>query len=292
MGQLGLKDRIQRIEALKKEYRYKSSVGLKKNQTAFDSYLMGWMGLQATQMDFSIDRIHFKDEAAFKLYVNKARMGSVDAYECMNERVQSGEKSLSVDFIQDLHTLLLGVLYPEEGGKWRDAPARWLNSTMIVSNYRKIKQLIDDTVNGFNERVVPAFFWDEYPNSEYQSFAFHSVMRAIQINYNIVAIHPFSDGNKRIARLLTNFVLMSNGFAPMNICNREQYISGIENYFSSRQPHQFYHTMFTEIERSHYDIIHEIEHFPQNPKDPKLIVEHGNQFRKRLDQNLFHGKTR
>ena len=293
MNQSDLKDKIHRIEELKKAYQHKKSVLLKGNEDVFGDYLAGRMGMLATQLDFSVDRVHFTEDASFRQYVNQARMGSVDAYECMNERLNAGDKTISVDFIRDLHTLLLGSLRPQDAGQWRDMPARWLNSTMIVSNYRKIEPLIHDTVNGFNEKMVPAFFWDEYPNSDYQSFAAHPIMQAIQINYNIVSIHPFADGNKRIARLLTNFALMSGGYAPMTIHRREDYISGIENYFTTRQPHQFYDAMFAEIETSHYDAIQEIERFPaKNPTEPQVIMSHVNRLRKRLDKELFPGRTR
>lgn len=297
MNQLDLKDKIHRIEELKKAYQYKKTCVLKENEVAFGDYLTGRMGLLATQLDFNVDRVHFEETAAFRQYVNHARMGSVEAYGYMVERLNKGNKELSVDFVKELHGCLLGLIQPEVAGKWRNMPARWLNSTMIVSNYRKIEPLIEETVLGYNEKLVPAFFWDECPNSEYQSFASHPVMQAIQINYNIVSIHPFSDGNKRLARLLSNFVLMGSGYAPMTIHNREGYISGIENYFTTRKPHQFYKTMFHELESSHYDMLHEIEQFPQKgAADPKVIASHANRFRDRLDKELFpgkiHGKTR
>lgn len=260
---------------------------------AFGDYLNGRMGMLATQLDFNVERVRFGTSSDFCKYVNCARLGSVDAYAYMNERIEARDKKLSVDFVKELHAILLGSTNPEAAGKWRDMPARWLNSTMIVSNYRKIEPLINDTVNGFNEKMVPAFFWDEYPSSEYQSFSAHPIMQALQINYNIVSIHPFADGNKRLARLLTNFVLMGNGYAPMTIHDRGGYISGIENYFITRKPDRFYDVMFKELENSHYDAIHEIDCFPRKTlSNPKIVVSHSNRFRDRLNKELFPGRIR
>ena len=42
-----------------------------------------------------------------------------------------------------------------------------------------------------------------------------ALVRAAVFHYNFVAIHPFDDGNERIARLLMNLILMQDGFPPL-----------------------------------------------------------------------------
>ncbi|TGL32358.1 Fic family protein [Leptospira koniambonensis] len=43
----------------------------------------------------------------------------------------------------------------------------------------------------------------------------HSLIIASRIHYEFINIHPFDDGNGRLARILMNLVLMKNGFPPV-----------------------------------------------------------------------------
>ncbi|MBM7856178.1 Fic family protein [Desulfohalotomaculum tongense] len=53
----------------------------------------------------------------------------------------------------------------------------------------------------------------------------HPVELAARAHHKFVAIHPFDDGNGRVARLLMNLILMRNGYLPVVIKNelREEY---------------------------------------------------------------------
>lgn len=52
-----------------------------------------------------------------------------------------------------------------------------------------------------------------------QEEARHLVQLAAIAHYELVAIHPFADGNGRIARLLMNLILMQHGYPPVVIKN-------------------------------------------------------------------------
>jgi len=56
----------------------------------------------------------------------------------------------------------------------------------------------------------------------------HPAIKAAELHYNFVAIHPFSDGNGRTARLLMNYWLMQRGF-PVTIID----VSDRADYFNS-----------------------------------------------------------
>jgi Fic family protein len=46
---------------------------------------------------------------------------------------------------------------------------------------------------------------------------YHPVELSARAHYGLVAIHPFNDGNGRVARLLMNLILIKNGFLPVII---------------------------------------------------------------------------
>ncbi|NQY73788.1 MAG: Fic family protein [Candidatus Margulisbacteria bacterium] len=50
----------------------------------------------------------------------------------------------------------------------------------------------------------------------------HPVIVAAISHYNLARIHPFDDGNGRVARLLMNFVLMKAGYPPAVIRNENR----------------------------------------------------------------------
>ena len=55
-------------------------------------------------------------------------------------------------------------------------------------------------------------------------------LQAAELHYNLVAIHPFSDGNGRTARLLMNYQLLRHGYphAIIDVGERPEYLSALE----------------------------------------------------------------
>ncbi len=63
-----------------------------------------------------------------------------------------------------------------------------------------------------------------------QNKKIHPVIMATLVHHRFVTIHPFSDGNGRISRLMMNFVLHKNGYPMLNIeyVNRNAYYNALE----------------------------------------------------------------
>ncbi|MGC6590311.1 Fic family protein [Paenibacillus sp. Dod16] len=79
----------------------------------------------------------------------------------------------------------------------------------------------------------------------------HPVRLAAVIHHKLSAIHPFTDGNGRVSRLIMNFILIKNGFPPAIIRNenREDYYTALEQGDKGKlQP--FIKLITTEVMRS------------------------------------------
>lgn len=64
----------------------------------------------------------------------------------------------------------------------------------------------------------------------------HPLIVAAVVHYQLVTIHPFEDGNGRTARLLSGFILDSNGYGFNGIGSLEEYFAyDIQEYYDSIQ---------------------------------------------------------
>lgn len=64
----------------------------------------------------------------------------------------------------------------------------------------------------------------------------HPVIQAAELHYNLVAVHPFDDGNGRTARLLMNHCLLCRAypFAIIEIGHRGEYLSALDEANQNR----------------------------------------------------------
>jgi Fic family protein len=59
---------------------------------------------------------------------------------------------------------------------------------------------------------------------------FDPALQAAELHHNLVAVHPFADGNGRTARLLMNYHLLRHGFPPaiIEVEERAEYLAALE----------------------------------------------------------------
>ena len=74
----------------------------------------------------------------------------------------------------------------------------------------------------------------------------HPVALSALVHLKFVTIHPFSDGNGRISRLMMNFILNKNGFPMMDILykNRNSYYTALERSQTKNEEKIFLHWFF------------------------------------------------
>lgn len=139
------------------------------------------------------------------------------------KEITKEKRPISEALIKELHALLLkGINYvwvgPKDNRVKKDiTPGKYKNQpNHVVTIEGKIHKYCEPLkVPEEMEKLV------QFINNS----KLHPVELAAMAHYKFVAIHPFDDGNGRLARLLMNLILMKNGYLPVVIKNelREEY---------------------------------------------------------------------
>ncbi|MCU0850228.1 MAG: Fic family protein [Candidatus Thermoplasmatota archaeon] len=118
-----------------------------------------------------------------------------EAFDFMVHLVQQ-KTPLSPEVIQQIHDIVTRGLL-KDAGKYRTGNVRITGSSITPPSYTKIISLMDDYIK--NSKALHS-----YP-----------LKKAAYIHHRLVWIHPFFDGNGRVARLVTNLFFMQQGYPPI-----------------------------------------------------------------------------
>ena len=131
-----------------------------------------------------------------------------------------GETDLSEKFIRELHTLVL----KESGWKEAVTPDGQLTRRRIeVGKYKSqpnhVITVTGETFYFATPEETPAKMQElvEWFRAEKERAELDPIVLAALFHYKFIRIHPFDDGNGRVARILMNFILMQHGFPPVII---------------------------------------------------------------------------
>ena len=135
----------------------------------------------------------------------------------------SKTESLALADILTLHRLFYQQINPEAAGKIRTGRVFLSGSGYKLPPPEKLPQLLDEFIGWFNtnEKIL------------------HPIEFAALVHQKFVFIHPFVDGNGRVARLLMNFALLRAGYeiAIIPPILRSEYIAALEK--AHRTPRDF-----------------------------------------------------
>mgnify|MGYP004002459209 CR=1 FL=1 len=127
---------------------------------------------------------------------------------------RSPDLLLTEETIKKLHALFYSGIDSEEAGSYRTSQVAITGSSYKLPEPKEINSLMKSFVESFGK------------NKELD----HPVIHAAKIHKEFVFIHPFIDGNGRVARLLMNLVLMKAGY-PITLIpkiSRPAYIRSLE----------------------------------------------------------------
>ena len=148
------------------------------------------------------------------------------------ERAVKEEQQLTEVFIRNLHRVLLKEPYQNEAiGPDGRRTTRLITPGEYKTTPNNVRTSTGETYHFTPpEQVKPAMsdLIDWYRNRE--AAGEHPVITAAAVHYRFVRIHPFDDGNGRMARLLMNLLLIRHGYtvAIVQSGQRARYLQELE----------------------------------------------------------------
>lgn len=140
----------------------------------------------------------------------------------MNKYCLETKEELDIFKIKTLNKLLYKYSpYPEYAGNYRTNDNMILGGIIQPISYLKMFDKMDE-LNSMIKTVTDNL--DKYTISEYIDIV-------AKIHYELTILHPFNDGNGRIIRGLSNWLLRIKGLCPIYIDsnNRDEYLKALHS---------------------------------------------------------------
>ncbi len=134
------------------------------------------------------------------------------------------------------------------------------NTHIDGGRYRSTNKIIEITINGQRMHAPdPAYIQSSINNIiyNYKNSKDDILHRAFKIHYELIALQPFDDFNKRTARLIMNWVLIRGGYRPIVFnrrADKQKYKEAIAKY-ASGDKRAYYTYMQSCMLRTQEDII-------------------------------------
>ena len=121
--------------------------------------------------------------------------------------------SYSEGLLRSLHYMMLHYDLTKHPGRWRPGP--------IYVNDEKKKEIVYE---GPDAEMVPGLMKELVESLNAQNNHVPVMARAAMSHLNLAMIHPFSDGNGRMARCLQTLALAREGILSPEFCSIEEYL--------------------------------------------------------------------
>ncbi len=120
----------------------------------------------------------------------------------------------------EMHRRLFIQSWPEIAGRFRIENIEITGTSYLPPHWQHVPGLIYQTLTALNDQIKQTQRTD----------LLRIVALATQAHYDIVAIHPFRDGNGRIARCMLNYVFryFDLPYVIIPVEARERYLSALE----------------------------------------------------------------
>ncbi len=210
---------LQKIDLLKKEIDAKRPLNQSDLDQIKEYYRIGLTyssnALEGNSLTESETKIVLEEGITIggkRLVDHLEAIGHSDAYNFMLQKSRS--TTFDEADIQRLHHLFYSHIDEAQAGTYRTIKVYLTGSHYPLPNPQLIPELMKELIN----------------NSHTLRSQLHPVLFAAKMHQEFVFIHPFVDGNGRVARLLMNLILLQTGYniAIIPPIMRSAYIAALE----------------------------------------------------------------
>ncbi|MBI4044652.1 MAG: Fic family protein [Candidatus Diapherotrites archaeon] len=153
-----------------------------------------------------------------KIGSERERLEVLNMEKCLERYDQYLKIDRKIDdvMILQLHYILLNEVpdYDKYKGIWRPVDVEIRTSKFEFPHFKHVPALMKKLIEQYNK----------------QKQSVHPVELAAKLHCSFTTIHPFADGNGRMARLLMNYILQKNGFPFTNIPVKKR-----DEYFQAQE---------------------------------------------------------
>jgi Fic family protein len=166
-----------------------------------------------------------------KIGDERERLEVLNMERCLKyyDKLLANKANLDENLILQLHYILLNEIpdYDKYKGVWRPVDIYIKTSKFEFPRHSYVPSL-----------MKKLFDWYEQNKGQ-----LHPVELAAKLHTKFITIHPFADGNGRIARLLMNYILQSNEFPFTNIPTEKR----LEYFATQEKGHKEHYKEFTQF---------------------------------------------
>ena len=140
--------------------------------------------------------------------------GHNDALKLLSEIVEK-EQPITEKIIKKLHRIILVEPYTDDEAEINPGVYKTVPNYLYTSQMERIDFLppeevataLNELVNWLNNHI-------DIPKRKKKQYDLHPILVAAAFQVRFIQIHPFGDGNGRMARILSNLILMQFGYTP------------------------------------------------------------------------------
>jgi len=127
-----------------------------------------------------------------------------EAYD-LTESIAKEKREIDHTTMQQIHEVVVRGI-KVDAGKYRIHNVRISGATKTPPDFSKVTRMMDDLIAMLKDKEKKE----------------HPVKTAAFLHHKLVEIHPFTDGNGRVARLLTNLFLVKESYPPIVLRKEER----------------------------------------------------------------------
>ena len=147
------------------------------------------------------------------------------AWDFVLEKSQDGKISITSTLLKKIHAIGFSWIFPELGGKFRRIEVAVSQHT--PPKFYLVPQQTEDFLRDLKVRT------SHLPNLNNSEFMGALIELLAWAHHRFLWIHPFQDYNGRIARLLTNIILLNLNLPPIELkveteAGRKKYVAALQ----------------------------------------------------------------